>query len=80
MYDRRGKSVLCDLVKMKEALSKINMHIAYVEYDGKLVPCVQHNKPVIIYMDELTEEPKKVYNKQSKIKAQWKREINPRKH
>jgi len=33
-----------------------------------------------VWFDELTEEPQKVYNKQIKRKAQWKREINPRKH
>jgi hypothetical protein len=33
-----------------------------------------------VWFDELTEEPQKAYNKQPKRKAQWKREINPRKH
>lgn len=79
-----------ELEGLQETLSKINMYIAYIEHNGKLVPCIQHKKPMIIYMDELTEEPQNVHNKQPKSKAhrhvpdgsvaQWKHEINPRKH
>jgi len=50
--------VLTDEIEgLQEALSKVNMYVAYVEHDGKLVPCIQHNKLNIVYTDEPVVEP-----------------------
>ena len=76
MYDRRGKSVLGAFLAATLTENQNNVEIP--------------KRVSLGWWDELTEDPQKVYNKEPKRKAhrhvpdgsvaQWKREINPRKH
>ena len=69
MYDRRGKSIL-RLVLQSYLNSKLYELIKEPEA-----------KVENIWFDELGPDPVQTnYGYQGKQKAQWKREINPRKH